>query len=197
MLFAYHTERVSLLMFFAALSTALFGILLGNVLGVAIAGSGTGILCWSGLQVLRQGRGIRLYDDYLLVQGSVTGRVRRIPYANVLGFATTQRGGFALLYCELPSAPQPTLPPEALIGIAGRENEQLRQRFVLTARLAQPQMLHTALTERLPHALSVPETYIIGLARRRRLRDALIVLVALIATPLYVLILSRLLSSLI
>lgn len=174
---------------------ALIGLVSGNVLGLVLLGSGLGILLWALLQVLRQGRGVRLYADYLLIQGSVTGRVRRVPYADVLGFALTRRGGLALLYCKPLTTPQTTLPAEALVGIAATE-QPLRRHFVLTARLAQPELLRAALAERLPSALSAPESYVIGLARRRRLRDGLIFVLALLATPLYILIFSRVLNSL-
>jgi hypothetical protein len=195
MLFPYHTERISLPMLSLPVGMALIGLVSGNVLGLVLLGSGLGILLWALLQVLRQGRGVRLYADYLLIQGSVTGRVRRVPYADVLGFALTRRGSLALLYCKPLTTPQTTLPAEALVGIAATE-QPLRRHFVLTARLAQPELLRAALAERLPSALSAPESYVIGLARRRRLRDGLIFVLALLATPLYILIFSRVLNSL-
>lgn len=156
-------------------------------------GSGLGVLFWALLQILRGACAIRLYAEYLLVQGSVSGRVRRIPYAQMCGFAITRRGGLALLYREPPSLPQ-RMPTEVLTAAPPAEQPP-RQRFLLTARLAQPESLRAALAERLPKPPSVPERYVLDLARRRRLRDGLIVLFAVLATPFYVLIISRLLSS--
>ena len=129
------------------------------------------------------------------MQGSVTGRARRIPYACVLGFAITRRGGLALLYIESPAVPQQAQPTESLVNLPLAE-QPLRQSFVLTARLAQPEALRAALAERLSSPSRVPEPYVVRLARRRRLRDALIVLLALLATPIYVLLFNRILTSL-
>jgi hypothetical protein len=56
--------------------------------------------------------------------------------------------------------------------------------------------LRAALAERLSSPSRVPEPYVVRLARRRRLRDALIVLLALLATPIYVLLFNRILTSL-
>jgi len=92
--------------------------------------------------------------------------------------------------------PQQTQPTESLVNLLLAEQPP-RRSFVLTARLAQPAALRAALAERLPHALNVPEAYVVRLARRRRLRDALIVLLTLLATPIYVLLFNRILSSLI
>lgn len=195
MTFPYHAERVGLGALLLPLSIVLLGVGLGNVLGLVLLGSGLGVLLWALLQGLRQGRGVRLYEAYLLVQGSVTGRVRRIPYAHVLGFAITRRGGLALLYRELPDAPEQPQPTQSLVHWQPIEQPP-RQFLILTARLAQPEALRAALAERLLRSLSVPETYVARLARRRRLRDALIVLLALLATPIYVLLFNRILSSL-
>jgi hypothetical protein len=196
MSFPYHVERVSLAALLLPLSSVLLGVWLSGVLGVVFLGSGLGVLFWAALQGLRQGRGVRLYESYLLVQGSVTGRVRRIPYAHLLGFAITRRSGLALLYSEPPAMSHQTQPTESLVNLPLAEQPP-RQSFILTARLAQPEALRTALAERLTCPLSVPEAYVVRLARRRRLRDALIVLLGLLATPIYVLLFNRILSSLI
>jgi hypothetical protein len=195
MIFAYRAERVGLAELLLPLGGALLGIGLGGVLGVVFLGSGLGVLFWAALQGLRQGRGVRLYESYLLVQGSITGRARRIPYAHVLGFAITRRGGLALLYIEPTAVPQQAQPTESLVNLPLAE-QPLRQSFVLTARLAQPEALRAALAERLSSPSRVPEPYVVRLARRRRLRDALIVLLALLATPIYVLLFNRILTSL-
>ncbi|PJF35374.1 MAG: hypothetical protein CUN49_10915 [Candidatus Thermofonsia Clade 1 bacterium] len=193
MLFPYYAERVTCITLIAALALIVFGVALGGLFGIALGSSGAGIGLWALLQGLRQGRGVRLYDTYLLVQGSVTGRVRRIPYSEILGLAFTRRGGLALLYHQAVTA-QEALPSEALVGLRAAEQAP-SQRFLLTARLAQPEALRAALLERLSSSLRVPEAQILRLARRQRLRDALIVLLALLATPLYVLIFSRVLLS--
>ncbi|MFN7209722.1 MAG: hypothetical protein ACK4P1_04920, partial [Aggregatilineales bacterium] len=125
----------------------------------------------------------------------ISGRARRIPYAQIGGFAITRRGGLALLYRETTDQPPQVASHEALIG-APHAEQPPRQRFVLTARLAQPQALHAAFAERLPSPPSVPQAYILSLARRRRLRDGLIVLFALLGTPLYILMIDRLLLPL-
>ncbi|MBO9309531.1 MAG: hypothetical protein J7551_07080 [Chloroflexi bacterium] len=196
MIFPYHAERIGLPVLLLPLGVALLGVWLGGVLGVVFWGSGLGVWLWAALQGLRWGRGVRLYESYLLVQGSVTGRARRIPYAHVLGFAITPRGGLALLYIEPSAAPQQAQPTESLVNLPLEERPP-RRSLILTARLAQPEALRKALAERLSNQLSVPESYVARLARRRRLRDALIVLLALLATPIYVLLLNRILSSLI
>ncbi len=194
--FPYYTERLTPWVGLFVLGMAALGVLLGGVFGVVFMGSAGGVFLWACLQVLRQKRGVRLYEDYVLVQGSISGRVRRIPYGQVRGFNLTKRGGLALLYRELP-APQPDLPPQALHA-ALPSDAPPRPRFLLTARLAQPEALRAALTERcnLSGADAVPDAYVLGLARRRRLRDALIVLLAILGIPLYVLILSRIINSL-
>jgi hypothetical protein len=194
-IFPYRAERVSLAALLLPLGSLLFGIWLGGVLGVISLGSGLGVWFWAALQGLRRGRGVRLYESYLLVQGSVTGRVRRIPYAHILGFAITRRGGLALLHAEPPAVPQQAQPTEALVNLPLAEQPP-RQSLILTARLAQPEALRAALTERLSNPLSVPATFVVRLAWRRRLRDALVVLLALLATPIYVLLLNRILGSL-
>ncbi len=196
MVFLYYTERLTPLVGLLVLGMAAVGTVLGGMLGVVFVGSACGIFIWACLQVLRQKRGVRLYEGYLLLQGSVSGRVRRIPYEQLRGFSLTKRGGLALLYRELPT-PQPDLPPQALSAALPNEAPP-HQRLLLTARLAQPEALHAALAARcaLSSSDAVPATYVLGLARRRRLRDALIVLMAILGIPLYVLILSRILNSL-
>lgn len=159
-------------------------------LATVLQASAIGILVWAALQVLRYGRSIRLYSEYLLVQGSITGRVRRIPYTYLRGLTQTQRGGIAIVYAVVEQPAQPvgdSAPSLTALSKVKETNTPPRQKLYISAKVSQVAALVAALNERFEPAL--PPEVVETLVTRRRLRDVLIVLLLILLTPMYVILL--------
>jgi hypothetical protein len=155
----------------------------GGLFAVVFVACAGGPLTWAALQWLRNGRGIRLYDDHVLIQRSISGRFQAVKYAALRGYGLTKRGGLIVVYSE--ASPDPEAPP--------------KRGLILTARLAAPAHvladLHARRQTAAPHPDPLPPGGAEQLAARRRLRDALLILIVLLATPLWGLILLRIIAG--
>lgn len=194
----YRTEspRAGLLIGLPLLVMALFVSPFARLALLALA---VGPLLWAVLQSLRRGRGVRLYGEYVAVQRSISGRVIRIPYTHLLGHAATRRGGLALVYRESLAPPEPvpaagpsTEPVTSFndIRVEDATSSKPRRRFILTAKLDRVAVLADLIAARrdLSAPDCIPSPIVQIMARRRRLRDALIVLLLLLSLPLWVIV---------
>ncbi len=166
---------------------------LTSLLWLAFSGVGS----WALLQEIRRGRTIRLYDQYALIQRSLSGRVVRVPYANLRGILVTRRGGVAILHHQpRPAPPVADSPSLTDLQRGGEGDAPPIQRLVITARLSDAVGLAAALSERHGGANAaplIPPNHLRALVRRRLLRDTLLALLILAGTPLYVIVIARIL----
>lgn len=160
---------------------------------------------WALMQELRRGRGVSLLAGEVLIQRSLSGREVRIPYPDLRGVIAARRGGIGLAFVQRPpldsksdSPDQPAserplsdLRPEADSEIP------LRPRFLLTARLEGTSDLINALNARRESAGAegLPDTYLRALVVRRRMRDGILALLLVLGTPLYIVLIARILSA--
>ncbi|GAB4546579.1 MAG: hypothetical protein OHK0023_06430 [Anaerolineae bacterium] len=190
--FRYHTGNALLATEIGIPLILVAGLLIyphSRLLATVLQSSAVGILVWAALQVLRYGRSIRLYPDYLLVQGSITGRVRRIPYTHLRGWTQTRRGGIAIVYslAAPPAHPVGSTPSLIALSKVKEANTPPRQKLYISAKVSEVEALVSSLKERC--SPSLPQQAVEMLVIRRRLRDVLIVLLLLLLTPIYVIVL--------
>lgn len=198
--FPYRVEPVR-----PALLVAVPLILAGVILppaarSVLFIGAG-GPLLWAVLQVLRRGRGVHLGQTGLIVERALFGPPARIPFSAVRGCAITRSGGLALLWREASGHPTPlTVASDApaLTALTATDDPDSppRQRLMLTAPLADPEALRGAIEDRCGPDTLVPGAAMARLIRRRRLRNVTLLIVTLLGTPLYTVIVLRILGSL-
>lgn len=158
---------------------------------------------WALMQELRRGRGVSLRDGEVLIQHSLSGREVRIPYPEVRGVIAARRGGIGVAFVQRRPLDSLTLdrpPSERPLSDLRPEADSetpLRPRFLLTARLEGTSDLINALNARRESAggEKLPDTYMRALVVRRRMRDGILALLAVLATPLYIILMARILSA--
>jgi hypothetical protein len=160
-----------------------------------------GPLLWALLQVLRRGRGVHLGHTGLIVERGLFGRPTPVSFVALRGCATTRSGGLALLWHEPSGHPNPliaTSDAPALTALTATTDPDSppRQRLILTAPLADSEALRAAIADRCAPEALAPEAVMVSLIRRRRLRNVMLLIIALLGTPLYTIIVLRILSSL-
>jgi hypothetical protein len=196
--FHYHTDPARLALISAALLLILAVFVPLPLLRLALVSLASGPLVWALFQRLRRGRTLRLYDDYLLIQRSLSGRVLRIPYADIRGAIPTRRGGLGLLYQIAPQQPAPPSPEgkRSLLDARPEPDARPRQRVVITAKVdniaALVEAIHARLSAQEP---PLPAMHVRMLVSRRRRRDFFVVVLAILGIPLYVAALTRVLMS--
>jgi hypothetical protein len=155
---------------------------------------------WALVQWLRRGHGVQICDDYLLVQNPVLRRARHIPYAAIRGYVVSG-GGLAVAFEKaIPPAPDQVkrlaltdLRPESLI---------LRPHYslVVTSPLTHVDSLLSALSERLKNITPLKQVFstsdLMAWIRRRRIRNFILIVLTVLCTPLYVILLGRIVASL-
>jgi hypothetical protein len=193
MYFPYRTESPRLAIVMAAfciVGAVLVQLLLFKVILLAC---GSGPAAWALIQWRRRGRGVTLADDHIMVQRALARTPWRVPYSCVRGFAATRRDALALVHEEQHKAPvQPTLRPDSFKAMSSR-------RLIDSAPLEDPDALIAALATRLQSvsdaALPFEEEFVLSWLRRRRIRNIVFLVTAILATPIYVTIVGRIISS--
>jgi hypothetical protein len=194
--FTYHTDPARPAFITAAPPLILAVLVSMPLLRLALLSLASGPLAWALLQWIRRGRTLRIYDDYLLIQRSVSGHVLRIPYTDICGAIATRRGGLGLLYRVAPKPSAPT-PPEGKRSLMDAHPDT-RPRVVITAKVDGVAALVEAIKARqtaMAQEPPLPAIHIKTLVSRRRRRDFLVVLLAILGIPLYVTVITRVLMS--
>jgi uncharacterized membrane protein YdbT with pleckstrin-like domain len=199
MQFDYRTEpyRAGLLIAGGLLLMTVFAPLplLRIVLLALAAGPGT----WALLQWRRRGRGVRLDADAVVIQPSLVGRVRRIPYSAIQNFMTTPGGQLVIAYQKPDKAP--TVQPAAPKSLTDIHPESYhsgpRYGLTVTPTVSNHDALVSALATRLPQTAE-PRFHTDDLKAwmaRRRLRNLILIVLAVLATPLYIVLMGRVIAS--
>lgn len=175
-------------------------LLLPGALRLILLLTAGGPLAFAALQRLRRGRAVWLEADGLVVQGSISGRRRRVPFPAIRGITTTRRGGLGLLYHErtdpdLPSGRVGGAPALDRLHAEPNAAFPVRPRLLATAPLHGVEALIATLRQCCPED-GISMSALDRLIRRRQWRDRLIALLALLGTPLYVMIVARVMASL-
>lgn len=211
MVFRYHIEPIGGALAVAGVF-AVIGLLFGqsplNIVPFITAG---GPLLWVLIQLRRRGMTIEAGEDHLLVRRSVSGRQVKVAYRDVRGCVATKRGGLALAFREEPPAAKASdgitdrTPgeagnrPLALVDARPEAPRTPRQRFLLTARVVEVARLVEWIDQRraalAPAEGQIPPEYMRRLVARRRLRDFIVALIAVLCTPLYTILLVRIVIS--
>lgn len=160
---------------------------------------------WALMQTLRRGRGVHLLDGEVLIQRSLSGREVHIPYPDVRGVIAARRGGIGVAFVQHrpfggDSSTLDRSPSERPLSDLrpDLESDMLpRPRFLLTARLEGVSKLIDALNARRESAGAegLPPAYMRALVVRRRMRDGILALLVVLGTPLYIILIVRILSA--
>jgi hypothetical protein len=169
--------------------------LLRAVLLAVAAGPGA----WALLQWRRQGRGVRLQTDGVEIQPSLIGPIRQIPYSAIQGYLTTPRSQLVVAYQKPDKVSTSTARPHALTDIRPETHRTgPHYGLVVTPAVANPTALTAALAARVPQSPQPHFTQedLKAWMRRRRLRNAILVMLAVLGTPLYIILIGRVIASL-
>lgn len=201
MAFRYHTEPSRGALILAAICVVAALLVPVTLLRAIILSIGAGPGAWGLLQWLRGRHAVRLEDGAIIVQNSLTGRTRRIPYTTIRGCITTRRGGLLIAYQEARATPPRPDPGQLALTQIRPESYQIgpKQRLCATAPLDAVAQLAAALSERVAQAGSGVEPlapdFIRTWQRRRQVRDAMLFLLLMLATPVYIAVIGRIVSS--
>lgn len=170
-----------------------------QLIGLSIA---AGPAMWALVQWRRRGHGVVLDDNVLTLEFAFTGRKRSIPYVDMLGCTYSDDQGLIVAY--LRRAQQQSnagdYPAISRVALAqARPPAGIRRNVVSTPRLKDIRGCLTALSEHLPqNPPALAEKYstatLRSLAVRRNRINVLLLLLALLATPIYVIIITRLVT---
>lgn len=157
---------------------------------------------WALIQWVRQRHGVQLDDDQLLIDNPLLRRIRQIPLAAIRGYALTPRKGLAVAYAQeakrTPSPPTIGSRP-ALNEMRPETHKRPRYRLVVTSPLNQADQLVTILTERVPIDPTVDGWFdaddISAWINRRRIRNFILIVLGVLGTPIYVIIIGRIVAS--
>jgi hypothetical protein len=169
--------------------------LLRAVLLAVAAGPGA----WALLQWRRQGRGVRLQTDGVEIQPSLIGPIRQIPYSAIQGYLTTPRSQLVVAYQKPDKVSTSTEMPHALTDIRPETHRTgPHYGLVVTPAVANPTALTAALAARVPQSPQPHFTQedLKAWMRRRRLRNAILVMLAVLGTPLYIILIGRVIAAL-
>ncbi|GEM_PF-992956 len=169
--------------------------LLRAVLLAVAAGPGA----WALLQWRRQGRGVRLQTDGVEIQPSLIGPIRQIPYSAIQGYLTTPRSQLVVAYQKPDKVSTSTEMPHALTDIRPETHRTgPHYGLAVTPAVANPTALTAALAARVPQSPQPHFTQedLKAWMRRRRLRNAILVMLAVLGTPLYIILIGRVIASL-
>jgi hypothetical protein len=202
MQFAYRAEAVWQALVLVAVCLVVALLLNSPIIQLVLIAVAAGPAAWTSLQLLRRGHGVKVCDDLVLIQNPVLRRDRRISYAAIRGYAATRLGGLAVAY-EKPARPsddRTDLKPLALTDLRP-ESHTARPRYalVVTSPLTHIDSLITLLDERMRTRPATERPFstedLMAWARRKRVRNIILIALAVLGTPLYVIIAGRIIAS--
>jgi hypothetical protein len=169
-----------------------------NLLGLSIA---VGPAYWALIQWRRRGHGVRLTENMLMIDYPLTGRTRNIPYIDILGCAPTADQGLIVAYLRREKQPEPgNYPAISRVALAqAHPAAKIRRQLATGPRLKDVEGCLAALATHLeqnPPSLGekFSEDALRSMARRKNVRNALLLLLAVLATPLYVIVIARVIA---
>lgn len=197
--FAYHTESIrstALAIVVLFILAVLIPIWLLRLLLLAMA---SGPMGWIIFQWLRYGCGISVDSEQVIIQNSLPRRTRQIPYLSIRGHVATGHGGFAILYQQPRVEPPPENTSPVALSRARPESYDIpRHRLIVTPKVDGVEQLVAAVTAelaRLQHTEKFSGDEIRTLVRRIRVRNIILITLLVLATPIYAIIISRLIGS--
>jgi hypothetical protein len=202
MKFEYRTEPVRQALVLTAVCVLAALLINLPLIQVSLLAAAAGPAVWMLIQVLRRGHGLQVCDDHLLIQNPLLRRARRIQYSAVCGYAATRSGGLAVAYEKPPRPPQGQVDskPLALTDLRP-ESYTTRPRYGLavTSPLYHTDNLIASLAERMGNRPASDQPFsaddIMAWARRKRVRNFILIVLAVLGTPLYVIIAGRIIAS--
>lgn len=184
----YYTEPIRPALVQAALLAGLAILAPLSLLRVILLAAAVGALGWAFLQRQRSRQGVQLGDDGLSVQHGLRRTMTAIAYANVRGVAVSPRDGLIMAYQPpAPPAPLTTTPTVALM-----RPEPSRTRLLITPQLVNAPLALADVLARLPTEPTLPAETLLKLARGRRRRGWLLLLLAILGIPFYMYVIWRL-----
>jgi hypothetical protein len=178
-------------------------VLLFRIIFLAIA-AGPGL--WAALQWLRRGYGLQIADDQLLVGNPLLRRTRQIPLAMIRGYTLTPRKGLAVAYEQKATQSPPSSTPLSTIGsrpaltdMRPETHKRPRYRLIVTSAINHADQLAAVLAEHIPHDLKADQWFsaddLMAWISRRRIRNFILVVLGVLGTPIYVIVIGRIVAS--
>jgi hypothetical protein len=198
MQFDYRTEPYRSALIIAGILVLLAVVVQLPLFRAVLLAMAAGPGAWALLQLRRQGHGVRFNTNCVEIQPSVIGRIRQIPYSAIQGFMTTPKSQLVVAFQNPDKAPAPTEAPHALTDIRPETHRSgPRYGLAVTPAVTNPADLTVALAARVPQS---PQPHFTAddlkaWMRRRRLRNAILVMLAVLGTPLYFILIGRVIAS--
>ncbi len=172
------------------------------IVRVVLLATAAGPALWMLIQWIRRGQGVQVCDDHLLIQNPLLRRARRIPYDAVRGYAPTRAGGLAVVY-EKPTQASNVARDQQRLALTDlrpdSHTNRPRYALVVTSPLNHADNLLAALAEPLAKRPAADQHFstddVLAWARRRRLRNVILILLAVLGTPLYVIVVGRIIAG--
>jgi hypothetical protein len=166
-----------------------------NLLGLSIA---AGPAVWALIQWRRRGHGVRLTDNMLIIEYPLANRARNIPYTDILGCASSADHGLIVAHLRRVKQPESSdYPALSRVALAqARPPAGIRRQLAASPRLKDIEGCLAALSEyqqQNPPGLAehFSASALRSMARRKNVRNALFLLLAVLATPIYIIFIMR------
>src|SRR5258708_10557004 len=167
-----------------------------RLIGLSVA---AGPAIWAFIQWRRRGHGVRFAEGELIIENPLAGRARCIPYLDILGSASTTDGGLIVAYLRRAQpSDKSDYPAISRMALAqARPPAGILRSIASTPRLKNIRECLALLSqhqEQNPSGLAqqLTEVKLQFLARRKNMRNILLFVLAVLATPIYVIVISRL-----
>lgn len=201
MRFSYHTEPIRNALIMVVLIVIVALLIPNSLLRIVVLALAAGPGAWAILQRLRRRVGVYLTEDRLVIENALNGRASNIPYTMIRGYLLTPADGLVVAYVE-PLKPEPVKRPiqgVALTAARPESHRRPKQRLVVAPPIDDADNLIRALDQQLqrtpPTAPSVSEQELRQWMRRKQIRDWIVLIIGVLATPLYVIIIGRVIAS--
>ncbi|MCC7449888.1 MAG: hypothetical protein IT324_20885 [Anaerolineae bacterium] len=201
MRFRYHTEPIRTALIMVAVVVIAAFLIPNSLLRIIVLALAAGPGAWAILQRLRRRVGVHLTDDRLVIENALNGRTSTIPYTMIRGYLVTPSGGLVVAYTEppKPEAAKPAIQGVALTAARPESHRRPKQRLVVAPPIDDADNLIRALDmqwQRVPPTVPpVTEQELRQWMRRKQIRDWIVLIVGVLATPLYVIIIGRVIAS--
>ena len=201
MRFSYHTEPIRAALILVAMLVIAALLIPNGLLRILVLALAVGPGAWAILQRRRRRAQVYLTDELLVIENALTGRAVNIPYNMIRGYLLTPSDGLAVAYIEAPK-PETAKPANKGVALTDTRPESYRrpkQRLVVAPPIDDADNLIRALEKHLqripPTVEPISEQELRQWMRRKRIRDVVVLIVGVLATPLYVIIIGRVIAS--
>jgi hypothetical protein len=194
--FEFQSESVKialLIIFILAIAAVLFPVPLIRLILMAFA---AGPAWWAAIQLLRRNRGVKITETGIVIQRAFSGKT--VPFSTVQSAQCVFGSHLAVAYSEPRVESVTTTNGNIALMDARPRDAGPKRRLIVSGPVRDIALLEELVNIHLKHLDirdPLPDGFVALWAKRRRTRNRILVILGLMATPLYAIVLFRLFGA--